>query len=171
LAFTEHSILKHRARKLREVNEQPLLCHEGQPDRLYTTWNQKMFTMTSPPEHFEMREGYACFRPAGEATLQETIELVSIVIAYSRQNRVSRLLINILQLTGFPSPSVTERYYFVHDWASQAMGVVKVALVAREEMLHPEKFGATVAFNTGFNADAFASESEALAWLLGGSSN
>ena len=38
--------------------------------------------------------------------------------------------------------------------------------VERPGMIHPEKFGGTVAFNTGFRIQAFASKVEAPVWLL-----
>ncbi|MDX1440414.1 MAG: hypothetical protein R3284_10985, partial [Rubricoccaceae bacterium] len=59
--------------------------------------------------------------------------------------------------------------FFIHEWAEAAHGAVRVALLARPEMLDPERFGVTVAANLGFTADAFTSEEEALAWLESGS--
>ena len=44
--------------------------------------------------------------------------------------------------------------------------VREVALVARSELIDPQKFGATVARNRGFHADVFVSEDLAVTWLL-----
>jgi len=42
-----------------------------------------------------------------------------------------------------------------------------MAMVIRAEYIDPEKFGVTVARNSGLNTDVFAQEPEALAWLQG----
>ena len=44
---------------------------------------------------------------------------------------------------------------------------VKVALVARTELMDPEKFEVTVGRNRGLLGNVFDCEKEALAWLLG----
>jgi hypothetical protein len=41
-----------------------------------------------------------------------------------------------------------------------------MAIVAREEIIDPQKFGVLVARNAGLNAEVSVSLSEALAWLL-----
>jgi len=42
---------------------------------------------------------------------------------------------------------------------------VQIAVIARPEMIDPQKFGIVVATNFGALANAFASEAEALDWL------
>lgn len=76
------------------------------------------------------------------------------------------LLVVTSDLTGFEPPSIFDRYDFVRKWARVAGGAVRVAMVARPEMIDPRKFGVTVAANHGLIADVFESEDEALAWLL-----
>ena len=44
----------------------------------------------------------------------------------------------------------------------------KVALIARPSMIDPERFGETVASNRGAVGRVFASEAEAVAWLVDG---
>jgi hypothetical protein len=75
--------------------------------------------------------------------------------------------VNVSGLTGFDSPSVTQRYFFVERWALVAGARVRVAMVARAEMIHPQKFGVMVAQNRGLDSDVFDSEAEAIAWLDG----
>jgi hypothetical protein len=41
-----------------------------------------------------------------------------------------------------------------------------VALVARPEHIHPEKFGVKVASDRGMRGNVFTSEHDALEWLL-----
>ena len=43
----------------------------------------------------------------------------------------------------------------------------RAALIALPNMIDPERFGETVARNRGADARIFASEAEAVAWLIG----
>lgn len=107
----------------------------------------------------------AYYRPAGKLTLEQAVTLVDEAIAYVRDRRIQKLFINCKGLVGFRSPSLPERYFHVRQWAKTGQSLVQVALVIRPEMMDPEKFGVTVARNSGLNADVFTEEPEALAWL------
>lgn len=128
--------------------------------------NINMSASGNPPENFELLEGYACFRPAGTVSLTVAVELVSQAIAHTRQHQIPKLLADSTGLIGFPPPGTVERYFLIHDWAAQAQGRVKFALIARPEMVDPERFGEMVAANVGLRGRVFTSEAEALAWLL-----
>jgi len=119
-------------------------------------------------EHFEVLEGYTVARPAGRVRLEQGVQLVTQAITRTREARIDKLLFNATGLTGFPSPSLAERYFFVREWSRVAQGFVRVVLVVRAELIDPEKFGMTVARNFGMKANVFPTETEALAWLLGG---
>jgi hypothetical protein len=117
------------------------------------------------PEHFEVTNSCAFYRPDGKVRLHEAIRLVTEAIALTRERKIPRLLVNITGLTGFPSPNLADRYFILREWADAAKGSLRLALVARPEMIDPEKFGVTVAGNAGLTAEVFTSESEALIWL------
>jgi hypothetical protein len=51
------------------------------------------------------------------------------------------------------------------DWAEAARGTVAVAMVAREEDLHPNRFGIKAAIDAGLKGAIFTSEDEAWTWL------
>ncbi len=87
-------------------------------------------------------------------------------MVFARERRVPKLLVNATGLTGFPSPSLPDRYFSARRFAASGQGIVQLALVIRAEMIDPEKFGVTVARNAGMNADVFATEPGALHWLL-----
>ena len=70
-----------------------------------------------------------------------------------------------MQLTGFESPSLSERYFLVEKWARTANGAVRLALVIRPHMIDPQKFGVTVAVNRRLIGDVFVTEASAIAWL------
>ena len=105
------------------------------------------------------------FRPVGEGSFDKTKELVAAAITTARANNLRELLVNVSALTGFPVPSVTQRFYMVTQWAEAARGQVRVAVVARAEMIDRDKFGVTVAANRGMVSEVFLSEAEALAWF------
>jgi len=51
--------------------------------------------------------------------------------------------------------------------AGAARGMVTVAIVARPEFLDAERFAVLVARNRGLRGGGFATEAEAIQWLLG----
>lgn len=107
----------------------------------------------------------AYFRPVGNLTLDEAIELVDQAITHARDRRIPKLLFNARGLTGFRSPSLPERYFAARQFATTSRSQVQLAMIIQAEMIDPEKFGVTVARNSGMNADVFAQEAEAVAWL------
>ena len=121
----------------------------------------------SEPEHFEWVGDYAVYRPAGRFSLDQAVKLITSAIAHSREQGIQRLLINTCGFSGFEPPSTLDRYFFVKEWARTAGGKVEVAMVARLEMIDPRRFGVMVATVSGWVADVFLSEDEALVWLLG----
>jgi hypothetical protein len=118
----------------------------------------------SKPEHFEILKEHAVFRPMGQVTLKQAAELVTKGIAFARSLNIRKLLIDITNLTGFEPPDIAMRYFIVHEWA-HAAGGVRVAVVAKPEIIDHQKFGTTVASNTSFKADIFTTEEDALIWL------
>jgi hypothetical protein len=120
------------------------------------------------PEQFETAEGYACYGPVGVISLQKAVNLVSLAITYARERQIKKLFIDTRGLTGFDPPTTLELFTLGGQFARAARGAVKVAFVARPELIDPPKFGLTVARNRGMIGEVFTTEAEALAWLLGG---
>jgi len=116
-------------------------------------------------EDFKIVGGHAEYRPTAQVSLDEAIQAVTSAITLARERHVRNLLVDVSRLTGFNSPSLIERYHFVHEWARAAGGAVRISMVARPEMIDPHKFGVTVAANAGLTGNVFASEGEALRWL------
>ena len=117
------------------------------------------------PMGLTIAEDYARFYPKGEVSLRGAVEMVKGSIAFCREQGVPRLLADVTRLTGYAPPTLSERYWFVQEWAEAAKGAVSLAMVARPEYIDPEHFGVTVALNAGLRANVFASDSEALASL------
>ena len=117
------------------------------------------------PEHFELTEKFACYRPIGEVSLEEAIELVDNAIRFCRDNGIGSLLADVRSLTGFPSPSVTDRFWFASRWAETSNGKVVLAMVQRPDTIVPDKIGVTFATNRGLLVDVFTQEADAVRWL------
>lgn len=117
------------------------------------------------PEDFSLEDGYGCFQPAGEFTLDEITRRIDRVIAYCRHNKIPALIANITQVTGFPPPTLTERFHFISHWAFTAAGKVAVCVIAPPEMVLADKFGVVIAGNRGMKGDVFTDHDEAVTWI------
>jgi len=124
------------------------------------------------PDSFEIIGRRAFYRPIATVSFAEGVSRVADAIAYARDRGASELMANICGLTGSSAspnrpPNIVERYFVAEKWALAAAGRVRVAVVARAEMIDPYKFGVTVAANRGAVGNVFVTEAEALAWLDG----
>jgi hypothetical protein len=117
------------------------------------------------PVGFTWEGNRAVYRPAGSVTLDEAVVLIRTAIGVACSGEAKDLLVDTTALSGFPSPDTFQRFLAVVGWAEQAEGRVRLAMVARREMIDPQKFGVTVARNRGLISNIFTSESEARRWL------
>ncbi|MES2464086.1 MAG: hypothetical protein V4671_26230, partial [Armatimonadota bacterium] len=106
-------------------------------------------------DHYEVLTDYAVFHPTGEVTLAEAVELVTQAIVLTRTQEIRKLFVSTLGLTGFPVPTLAERFFLIGEWAEASRGMVRVAMVARPEIIDPEKIGVLMGNNRGFNAEIF----------------
>jgi hypothetical protein len=113
----------------------------------------------------EVREGICWFRPCGECSLVEAVELITGAIAFCRDRRVNKMLVDATGLVGVQVPSLVDRFLMVEEWAREAEGMLAVVLVVPAEYIHPEKFGIRVASDFGLTADVYTSEADAIRWL------
>jgi hypothetical protein len=117
------------------------------------------------PQNFRIVGNRGTFRPAGIMSLYEAVNEIDEGLVFARQRGLKKLLVDTRALYGFDPPSVIERYWFIRRWARSVAAAVRVAIVARSELIDPEKFGTTVARNNGMASDVFLSEPKAAAWL------
>jgi hypothetical protein len=121
----------------------------------------------NPTIHFEHGDGYACFRAAGDVTFNLAVAMIADAIGQAADQGIERLLVDTTNLRGFPHPTTSERYYMADQWASAVRSRgLRVTFVARQEMIDPLRFGVMVARQKGLFCNVFASEKEAIAWLL-----
>ena len=140
----------------------------GRGEGLYVRGRQVAYPpqgAMNKPEHFEIVEDYAAFRPSGQVSLEEGVQLITSALVYAREQQIKKLLVVTTSLTGFKPPSLLDRYHYIREWVSAAQGHVCVAIVVKPDLIDPDKIGMLVAKSAGLQADVFASEGEARAWL------
>src|SRR5687767_16034669 len=89
------------------------------------------------PKHFEVMEGYCCYRLSGHGPLAEAAGKVIEAITFARAQGMHNLLIDTTNWTGHQSPDTLERYTWGQAFAEVAASAVKLAMVVRPEMVDP----------------------------------
>jgi len=116
-------------------------------------------------KHFEQVGRRGFFRPVGMMTFEQAVQTVAEGMRHARSLELVDLLVNTSGLSGFPTPDVFARYSLASNWAESAGASMRVALVARPEIIDPEKIGVLMAQNRGVSGDVFTNEAAAIAWL------
>ena len=107
------------------------------------------------------------YRPTVVVTFERAVDMVAEAMRLARSLGLSDLLVNTTGFTGFSPPSIFARHTLAVRWAESAGSGLIVAMVARPELIDPEKIGVLMAQNRGATGDVFATEAAALAWLDG----
>jgi len=109
------------------------------------------------------RRGF--YRPTATVTFEQAVGMVATAMKHARSLELADLLVNTNGLVGFANPDVFARYSLASKWAESAGAVLSVAIVARPELIDPQKIGVLMAQNRGVSGDVFTTEAAALAWL------
>jgi len=117
------------------------------------------------PNGFAIEGERGVFRPAGAMSLQQAVSAVNGALAFAREKGLREVLVDVTGVTGFEPPGMFDRFLAACQWAETAAGQLRLVMVAPEELIHPQKFGATVARNRGLDSNIFSEEADALAWL------
>jgi hypothetical protein len=116
-------------------------------------------------EHFEIVGKRGFYRPQGKASYDLAVEMVYEAIKHARSLGLASLLVNTTGLAGITPPTIFGRHALAVKWAEAAGSGLHVALVARPELVDPEKIGVVMAQNRGVSGDVFTTEVAAHAWL------
>ena len=116
-------------------------------------------------DNFEVVGKRAFYRPTGKASFEQAVEMVAAAMLEARAMGASSLLVNTLDLTGVNPPTIFARHALAIRWAESAGPHLHVAMVARAELIDPQKIGVLMAQNRGVSGDVFTSEAAALTWL------
>ena len=107
------------------------------------------------------------YRPIAQVSFEQAVDLAAAAMVTARELGLADLLINTTGLTGFTPPSVFARYDMAGKWTQSAGAMLRVALVARPELIDRQKIGVLMMQNRGGTGDVFVNEAEALVWLDG----
>ncbi|HEX7260623.1 MAG TPA: hypothetical protein VF258_02315, partial [Luteolibacter sp.] len=88
---------------------------------------------------------HARFVPVGQASLSEATDLIGAAIRCAVEHNIRRLLVNITGLAGLGDPNAFDRYLSNEQFVKDSKRGVKMAMVARPELVDRDKFGVTVA--------------------------
>jgi len=116
-------------------------------------------------DSFEQVGTRGFYRPAGEVSFEQAVDMVAQAMRHARDLGCADLLANTIHLTGYAPPTVFARYAMATKWAENTGSALRVALVARAEVIDPQKIGVLMMQNRGGNGDVFDSETDAIAWL------
>jgi hypothetical protein len=116
-------------------------------------------------KHFEQVGRRGFFRPEGVMSFDKAVEVVAEAMRHARSLELLDLVVNTNGLSGFPAPDVFARYSLASKWAESGGTSLRVAMVARAELVDPEKIGVLMAQNRGASGDVFTTEAAAIAWL------
>ena len=116
-------------------------------------------------KEFEQVGSRGFYRPNAKVTFEQAVDMVAEAMTLARELGLADLLVNTTGFTGFPPPSVFARYAMATKWVQSAGATLRTAVVARPELIDPQKIGALMVQNRGAIGDVFSSEPEALLWL------
>lgn len=116
---------------------------------------------------FEQLGKRGFYRPSARVSFEQAVEMVAAAMRHARALGLTDLLVNTKGLVGFGQPSIFARHSLAVEWARSAGPTLRVALVARPEVIDPQKIGVLMAQNRGVLGDVFLNEAEALTWLDG----
>lgn len=114
---------------------------------------------------FEIVGTRAFYRPTGKVTFEKAVDMVAAAMRRAREMQARTLLVNTLGFAGIAPPTIFARHMLAVKWAENAGSVLHVALVARPELIDPEKIGVLMAQNRGVSGDVFTNEAAAISWL------
>jgi len=109
------------------------------------------------------RRGF--YRPSARVSFEQAVEMVAAAMRKARALGLTDLLVNTKGLVGFGHPSIFARHHLAVEWARSAGASLRVAVIARPDIIDPQKIGALMAQNRGVAGDVFTNEAEGLAWL------
>ncbi len=116
-------------------------------------------------EGFELKEGYAVFRPSGPTTVPEFLGLLEQAMKACQATATTRLIMNVTQLTYAPL-TLADRFTLGEKLAAFWDRRIRLVFLPREGQRDPEGFASFVAHNRGLRVGIEGDEAAALSWLL-----
>jgi len=107
----------------------------------------------------------AFYRPTGTVDLEQALKMAAGAIRAARDLGLADMLVDTTGLTGLGTLGTFQRYEVGTMLANEAGAHLVVAVLARPELVDPQKIGILVAQNRNAMVDIFSVEKDALAWL------
>jgi len=114
----------------------------------------------------KLRRYYAEVTCRGEYSTAEVLEILSDTIDYAADNGREAALLDATAMTG--NPDTMQRYELGRKGAEMQLGkptLVAMAIVGRQPLIDPERFGETVALNRCAVVKVFEDHDAAVHWL------
>lgn len=120
---------------------------------------------------FEVRvhDGYVELACTGTYTFESSLQVFSEAFVVAEREGRAATMVDGRGITG-DTPTLLERYQQATHVAALQSGPgprVRFALVGREPLIHPQRFGEVIARSRGALARVFTDPEEAIAWLTG----
>jgi RimJ/RimL family protein N-acetyltransferase len=122
--------------------------------------------MSFPPFVTEA-PGYFVYRPLGLRDVRVALDTMVATLTAIVELGATQLLVDIRGLVDLPAFTAMERIELGERGARAGAGKVRVAYLAEERLLHPDRIAGVVAINRGLKLGIFTQEVEALEWLMG----
>lgn len=120
------------------------------------------------PADIALAPEFAAYRPRGGKKFAAWRDEMLVALQWAVGAGVRRLLADFSAVRLVDDPSTFDRFKLGDRAAATgAAAGVRVAVVGKEPVMDPERFGVTVAANRGLDARAFDDEVAALTWLVG----
>jgi hypothetical protein len=107
---------------------------------------------------------------SGEFSIKEACSWFHDIIAAAIQHGATKVLVDCLQIVG--NPTTVDRYEFAECLAREVVGYInernefpRLAIVGKEPLLDPNRFGELVARNRGVKVKVVERMEDALKWL------
>ena len=105
------------------------------------------------------------YRPVAQVSFETAVDMSAEALRAARSLHLFDFVLNTTGLTGFASPDVFARYLMATKVVESAGISLRVAFVARPELIDPQRIGILMLQNRGMSSEVFTSEPDALRWL------
>jgi hypothetical protein len=119
---------------------------------------------------FEPREGFLYCEASGEYSFEDACSMIRAVLVESAQHSSTKVLVDFLQMKG--SPTMLERYSISEFLAREMVDHItelkrfpRLALLGKEPLVDPNRFGELVARNRGVQMKTVEQMEDAVKWL------
>jgi hypothetical protein len=109
------------------------------------------------------KEGYLHIRFCGAFSIAEALHAVEVMKDACSKENCHKVLFDCISMTG--EMSIFDRYKIGEYGAEILPGIIKIAMLGREDQRLPDNFFENVVVNRGLTLKEFSDGNEAVGWL------